>query len=111
MGVSFGLSAEVADAEGIGVGVEEAVGVGALEGVGETVGLGTLGDKPFHTPFGLSQERIPKHSNGVPWKIPKPSAFVYLAVANPITRPVLSNTGPPELPGLIAAFVVPFCSP
>jgi len=32
---------------------------------------------------------------------------MYLAVARPITLPVRSNTGPPELPGLIAAFVVP----
>ena len=30
-----------------------------------------------------------------------------LAVASPITRPALSNTGPPEFPGFIAAFVVP----
>ena len=39
--------------------------------------------------------------------MPNPSELTYFAVAKPMTFPVRSNTGPPEFPGLIAAFVVP----
>jgi len=51
--------------------------------------------------------RILKQSNGVPWNIPNPSESMYFAVARPITRPVLSKTGPPEFPWFIGAVVVP----
>ena len=48
------------------------------------------------------------HTNGVPCAFPKPSANCplevrFFDVAKPITLPVESKTGPPELPGLIGA--------
>ena len=57
------------------------------------------------------QLTITEQSSGVPWALPKPSAsesveIRFFDVASPITRPVLSNTGPPEFPGLIAAVKV-----
>ena len=41
--------------------------------------------------------------SGAPLPIPKPSESRIFAVAIAITRPVESNTGPPELPGLMGA--------
>ena len=55
----------------------------------------------------LGQFTIVLHNKGAPLNIPKPSALMNFAVAIPITRPLLSNTGPPELPGLIGAVKVP----
>jgi hypothetical protein len=57
---------------------------------------------------------IELQSNGVPWAFPKPSAIVsevisLFEVASPRTLPVESKTGPPELPGFIAAVKVKVC--
>ena len=48
------------------------------------------------------------HKSVTPWALPKPSArtpleISFFDVANPSILPVESKTGPPELPGLIAA--------
>ena len=61
--------------------------------------------------FSTTQLTITEQSKGVPWALPKPSAIEsveirFFDVARPRTRPVLSNTGPPEFPGLIAAVKV-----
>jgi hypothetical protein len=76
-----------------------------MVGVGVGVGVATIA--PFQICEVDEQTTILLHKSGVPLKMPKLSALTYLAVAKPITLPLLSNTGPPELPGLIAAVVVP----
>ena len=66
---------------------------------------------PFQGFFSITQLTIIEQSSGVPWALPKPSASKSVEIrffdeARPRTRPVLSNTGPPEFPGLIAAVKV-----
>ena len=65
----------------------------------------------FQGLFSITQLTITEQRRGVPWALPKPSAIEsaeisLFDVARPRTRPVLSNTGPPEFPGLIAAVKV-----